>query len=339
VEAGEEVVKDGELRVGAVSCTAGRYSTGSVDSCTSCGTGFSNAGSSKCEYCGPGKYMHEEATTKECLGCEAGKYSETGASAIEGCLTCDTGKYSDVRSGYCATVEAGEEVVKVGELRVGAASCTAGTYSTGSADSCTSCGTGFSDAGASKCEYCGPGEYVHVAEDLVKSCLGCDAGKYSEVGASSIGGCLTCDTGKYSDVGRGFCATVEAGEEVVKDGELRVGAVSCTAGRYSTGSVDSCTSCGTGFSNAGASKCEHCGPGEYMHEEATTKECRRCEAGKYSETGANSIGGCLVCDTGKFSEQGSAYCSRCGLGEGYVGAERMSLLGERCCSQMRTAVR
>jgi hypothetical protein len=95
VRAGEEVAKDGELRIGAVSCTAGRYSTGSVDSCTSCGTGFSNDGASKCEFCGPGKYMHEEAMTKECLGCVAGKFSATGSNSIAGCTMCDLGFVSD----------------------------------------------------------------------------------------------------------------------------------------------------------------------------------------------------------------------------------------------------
>ena len=95
--------------------------------------------------------MHEEATTKECLGCEAGKYSETGASSIEGCLTCDTGKYSTLKSGYCSTVEAGMEVAKDGELRVGSAHCTAGRYSTGSVDSCTDCtGPTFSYVRASE---------------------------------------------------------------------------------------------------------------------------------------------------------------------------------------------
>ena len=147
-------------------------------------------------------------------------------------------------------------------------------------DSCVSCGTGFSNAGASKCEYCRPGEYMHMEEATSeKSCLKCVAGKYSETGAGSIEGCFTCGVGEYSSEGTGFCSTVRAGEEVVKEGELRVRAASCTAGRYSTGSVDSCTSCGTGFSNAGASKCEYCGPGEYMNEEATTKECLGCEAG------------------------------------------------------------
>jgi hypothetical protein len=93
VEAGEEAVKDGELRVGSKSCAAGSYSTGSVDSCVSCGTGFSNAGASKCEYCRPGEYMHmEEATSeKSCLKCVAGKYSETGA----GCKECEQGFASD----------------------------------------------------------------------------------------------------------------------------------------------------------------------------------------------------------------------------------------------------
>jgi hypothetical protein len=307
-------VKDRELRVDVKSCTAGRYSTGSVDSCTSCGTGFSNVGASRCEYCGPGEYMHEEATTKECLGCEAGKYSETGASSIEGCFSCNTGKYSVVGSGYCATVEAGEEVVKDGELRVGAASCTAGRYSTGSADSCTSCGTGFSNAGASKCEYCGPGEYMHEAEDLTKSCLGCGAGKYSETGASSIGGCLACGTGKYSNAGSGYCATVEAGEEVVKVGELRVGAASCAAGRYSTGSSDYCLDCGVGtYSAASASFCPIAGGGFIPNEDQDG--ILPCPSGSYSSGTSDE---CLTCPPGYFSFPTSSSCSSCDPGHYFL---------------------
>jgi hypothetical protein len=69
----------------------------------------------------------------------------------------------------------------------------------------------------------------------------------------------------------------------------------------------------------GASRCDYCEPGTYIHEaEDSTKTCEECVAGKYSQTGANSAEGCLTCDTGKYSERGSAYCSRCGLGEGFV---------------------
>jgi hypothetical protein len=88
-------VKDGELRIGVKSCTAGRYSSGSVDECASCGAGFSNDGASKCDFCGPGKYMHEEATAKECLKCAAGTFSDTGANSVAGCTECEQGFVSD----------------------------------------------------------------------------------------------------------------------------------------------------------------------------------------------------------------------------------------------------
>ena len=130
------------------------------------------------------------------------------------------------------------------------------------------------------------------------------AGKFSETGANSIEGCLPCGAGEYSSEGAGFCSAVKAGEEVVKVGELRVDVKSCAADSYSTGSVDSCTPCGSGFSNAGASKCEFCGPGKYMHEEATTKECLECAAGTFSDTGANSVKGCKVCEQGFVSSAG-----------------------------------
>ncbi|GMI40537.1 hypothetical protein TeGR_g4102 [Tetraparma gracilis] len=217
------------------TCQPGEFSVGGANSCEQCTVGSTyqpTPGESSClacTLCGVGKYRTKDCTVtsdSECAVCAPGKASTGGETE---CAVCGPGEYAvegaeegaEMGAGFCSTVRAGEEVVKDGELRVGAASCAAGRYSTGSVDSCSSCGNGFSNEGASKCEFCGPGFYTHESEDLTKSCLKCVAGKSSETGASSIEGCLACNTGKYSDVGSGYCATVEAGEEVVKDGELR----------------------------------------------------------------------------------------------------------------------
>jgi hypothetical protein len=157
--------------------------------------------------------VEEETSEKSCLKCVAGKYSETGASSIDGCFTCGVGEYSSEGAGFCSTVRAGEEVLKDGEFRVGAKSCTAGYFSTGSVDLCLPCHGGFSNAGASSCTFCGPGKYIHE-DGNTAHCAGCDAGKHSETGVSSAEECLPCGVGEYSSEGAGFCSTVKAGEEV-----------------------------------------------------------------------------------------------------------------------------
>ena len=83
----------------------------------------------------------------------------------------------------------------------------------------------------------------------------CSAGRYS---TGSEDECLTCNTGSYSSSSASFCATVLAGSKATKDGEMRIGTGLCPAGRYSTGSVDVCSSCtGATFSfPEGSSVCE-----------------------------------------------------------------------------------
>jgi hypothetical protein len=135
-------------------------------------------------------------------------------------------------------------------------------------------------------------------------CAACAPGKASTGGETE---CNVCGSGEYSSEGAGFCSTARAGEEVVKDGELRVGAASCTAGRYSTGSVDSCTPCGTGISSEGASRCEYCGPG--THANAATNTCDECGIGFYSLGGVSA---CSECEPGSFNtEKGSTSCQQC----------------------------
>jgi hypothetical protein len=283
-------------------CNPGKHSGVGAPDCTACDAtaGFvaPESGMETCDYCGPGK--RADSSSNACVPCAASTYSLGGSHK---CAPCQAqGTFSPSGAATCTLARPGH---KANGERTGEFACEAGTYSTGSVDSCASCGTGFSNEGASKCDFCGPGEYMHE-QATIKECSDCEAGKYSETGASSAEGCFACGVGEYSSEGAGFCSAVRAGEEVAKDGELRIGAASCTAGRYSTGSVDSCTSCGTGFSNDGASKCEFCGPGKYMHEEAMTKECLGCVAGKFSATGSNSIAGCTMCDLGFVSDAGES---------------------------------
>ena len=159
------------------------------------------------------RYRTKDCTAtsdSECAACAPGTASTGGETE---CNVCGSGEYAEEGAGFCSTVRAGEEVVKDDELRVGAKSCTAGYFSTGSVDLCLPCHGGFSNAGASSCTYCGPGKYIHE-DGVAAHCAGCDAGKYSETGESSADDCLPCEVGEYSSGAAGFCSTVKAGEEV-----------------------------------------------------------------------------------------------------------------------------
>jgi hypothetical protein len=154
---------------------------------------------------------------------------------------------------YTTPVDA-DETARTGELECEAGfACVGGTKESCAEDY-------FSNTGATNCKFCGPGEFVDDVNS-VKSCAQCVAGKASAEGTT----CVDCGIGEYSTSGSGFCTTVKAGEEVVKDGELRVSVKNCAAGSYSSGSMDTCTVCDAtaGFvsSSEGQSSCTFCGPG------------------------------------------------------------------------------
>ena len=196
-----------------------------------------------------------------CGVCEAGKSSTGGAQE---CTVCEEGEYSSEGAGFCATAKAGEEIVKDGELRVAATKCTAGRYSTGSVDSCTSCGTGFSNEGASKCEFCGPGKHLLVDEGGAKSCEECVAGRYSETGSNIIDGCLECEVGTCSAAGASFCPIAGGGFIPT---ESRDNVVPCPSGTYSSGTADECSQCPPGsFSFPMSPTCSSCNAGHYFVE-------------------------------------------------------------------------
>ena len=283
----------------------------------------SSEGLSSCTFCGPGK--RADPSTNRCEECAAGTSSAGGSdvcmacdatvgfvSNIEGqssCAFCGPGKRADPSTNEC------EE-------------CAAGKSSVGGSDYCNSCSDTEYQPGTSSptcipCSVCNLGEFVvsSCSATVDVECNTCSAGK------SSTGDeCQECAEGKHAASGASFCETVGAGQEVVKEGELRVGtkvsathkrylslcansplpsAQLCPAGSYSTGSVDACASCDTGYSNEGASKCEFCGPGDHMIENGLIKNCEACEAGKFSEAGAS----CLDCTPGTYSNAGASYCA------------------------------
>ena len=107
--------------------------------------------------------------------------------------------------------------------------CEAGSYSVGGNNTCTACELGSTHqpltgkSSCDSCKLCGVGKYIEDACTFTEGtvCADCKAGKASTGDETS---CAVCLEGKYAAAGAGFCATVEAGHQVVNDdGELRIG--------------------------------------------------------------------------------------------------------------------
>jgi hypothetical protein len=158
-------------------------------------------------------------------------------------LYCPAGSASvkAVASGYYSTPVDVEETARAGELE-----CETGFACVGGIK--TSCAEGFfSNAGATSCESCGPGFYMHESVNLTKSCLECVAGKYSKTGASSIEGCEDCALGFVSrEPGMGYCDP-------------------CTPGKHASQDNAACTACEAGtYSGVAAFECDACEAGKYV---------------------------------------------------------------------------
>ncbi|GMI34775.1 hypothetical protein TeGR_g6673, partial [Tetraparma gracilis] len=260
------------------------------ESCSLCPDGQYTAfkGSATCVSCFGGSFLNTDKT--ECVECDAGKASDPGATT---CTACTAGKFAAAGASYCATVEAGKEVVKDGELRVGAASCTAGRYSTGSVDSCTDC--------------TGP----------TFSCTACEAGTFfTGVGADA---CTECEAGTWSGEGEASCQECQAGKAGHRANDEHTDQEVCPMNTFSFGATQNCSRCTNGgHSKAGSASCDRCSTGTYYEAEAS--QCLPCPVGTASLSGAPDIDGCDACVAGETyqSEIGQAIClpcSTCGLGE------------------------
>ncbi|GMI37858.1 hypothetical protein TeGR_g14131, partial [Tetraparma gracilis] len=275
--------ESGKLIVEAPSgdmCPAGSYSTGSVDACASCDTGYSNEGASKCEFCGPGEHMIENGLIKNCEACEAGKFSEAGAS----CLDCTPGTYSNAGASYCATAGAGK---RANDDRTGMLVCPVNTFSTGSTDACSSCPKGgHSQPGSSSCEKCDTGTYYDQVEN---ECFACPAGKFSTSGAQSLDGCEDCARGFVSrEPGMGFCDP-------------------CTPGKHASSDNAACTACEAGtYSGVAAFECEGCEAGKYAGS-SNSDTCVTCPDNK--DTNGTEGNSKCMCKGGFETVAGECKCA------------------------------
>ena len=212
------------------NCPAGRYNddpTGGL--CVKCAAGkFSKAGSGACVLCsaapeygrGKGGYISEAGSTT-CTACEPGKYDVDGKG--ERCEVCPIGRYSSDAKALCRPCKHGQvtDLNKPGvKGATGCFDCRENTYNNKLCDdgsgtpettcngdndaeriqqnTCYPCPSGQrSSAGDIKCSYCNPGAVFegNPLEPEKGKCTACAPGKKAKDGEE----CVDCEAGKYSD--------------------------------------------------------------------------------------------------------------------------------------------
>lgn len=272
------------------ACTTGSYtSTTGQSACTPCtsGTTTNDIGQTSCNATCPNKnnYANAWATTSwsantvtnlcKISNCNAGsKYDNTAYTDYTGtCTACTAGTYT---TGTAHTKTSCSKVQSGCYGGTGATSacpkkCTAGSYSGTGASACTKCAAGsYSKAGASACSKCSIGQY-QPAEGK-SSCLTCATGTYSAtVGATS---CTACKPGNYCTGGR---------------------MKTCAAGSYSAYSrASSCTKCAAGTYQpaTGKTSCLDAVAGYYVSNTGQTKQTPCTELYYQDEIGQANCKSC-----------------------------------------------
>ena len=232
------------------------------------------------------------SSNKKCictLVCPPGTYQDqTGQST---CKECPSDTFSAVGATIC-TLDAN--------------TCPIGTYASGTATVCDSCGAGkYNDAtNQTSCKNCDAGKYQNEVGKA--SCKDCPAGTYAN-GTATV--CDSCATGKYNDqTSQTSCKSCNAGEYQNEVG--KASCKDCPAGTYANGTATVCDSCGTGKYNDETSRtsesvaCEDCNAGEYQNEEGKSS-CKDCPAGTYAN-GTATV--CDSCPSDTYSIAGASSC-------------------------------
>jgi hypothetical protein len=281
---------------------------------TSCPTGmFLDRGNApfQCQFCPAGKYTIQ-ANMTQCLACNAGTYSNSGATV---CINCTSGKFSSsISSGVCSN-------------------CSSGYYSSSGATFCTVCSGGFYQSllGQSNCLSCSPGSYSISAASVCSTCLGgyyststtcleCQAGTYS---LDSSVSCNNCPRGTYSDATWTMCKLCGVGTISGNQGSRTCSPCAaglfqnvtglsfcyeCSAGTFSQSGAGDCSSCSPGFiSFNGASSCSACAAGRFQNV-SRQSSCGKCLSGSFSNSGEST---CTSCTAGKYSFDNASTCSNC----------------------------
>ena len=244
--------------------------------------------------CTPGRYL-TSASPKSCEQCLPAKYQdEEGFTGT--CKLCPSGRHTT-------------------------------TYSTTSADDCTSCGIGtFMTAIGPPiaCVICPSGRFQPDLPTLVTDvslCQACQGGRFNPDDADQAHlheSCISCESGEYAPAGSATCSECAAGKYSDEGPAQTLASVckSCVGGKYSDAGVGqiaetTCKGCAGGKysddgpAQASASVCKSCTGGKYTAGSGTTVCTKQCSAGKFSnEVGLKSDDECQGrCSPGKYSSE------------------------------------
>lgn len=350
------------------ACPAGTYnpSTGatSINNCTLCPKGTYSGeteqnSSATCALCPEGyfNFFTGKTNVSQCFACPAGTHSVADRST---CVPCEFGKYStSSASAQCTAADAGYRTVantdywspscpagdtacisnSPDKFQLGPISqiqCSAGTFSSGTTDTCTACQAGYylatSGTTSDTCQPCAAATYSGSTGTV--QCTACGAGYYgTSTGSTTFNqACTACQAGTYSSVSIATscqpCGAGRWGNETARISRDQCHL--CPAGTYNNQSIitdsSQCAKCGTGYfsSEQGAESintCQGCPPGTYSSVEGitTADQCTRCVAGTYSTLWNQSASStCLECPNGTYSQAIGASspgtCDPCGLG-------------------------
>lgn len=291
---------DGEVPMGFLDpqespcnpCAAGTYKlVWGTDACRPCYPGGKSSAqvNKQCTVCLPGTYTSAYGQSV-CDACAAGEYqNRVGATA---CRPCDVG-YASLPFPpltYCVGCLVGQYAPAQGLSACWA--CPRGSYSFGSAATCTLCPNGtevLTDDGQT-CKACAQG-----TAGVAGVCDPCPPETYSSNLAATA--CMGCEAGTYTT---GF-ASVTC--DACPPGYTGLRCLACAQGFYATGSaLTTCYQCARGLytSAAGATSGETCQP---------------CPEGFYWKQGE----GCLACPANTVAPFASMSIRECLAAPGYFG--------------------
>lgn len=229
---------------------------------------------SGCEICPPGTYRPSsgffDPPRDKCLPCPVGTFNpNSGAVRRLLCRACYPGTFTNTTSS------------------VTCAPCPPGTDS---------------NAGASVCRRCGPGQRFTAL-------------KYNFRGAGrnpSI--CIDCPENFYSNQPSNLnCKQCPLGFTTVPGAKRKTDCTLCEAGRTTSDGLSGCRSCGNGYytPSDALGKCLRCPPGTIATRERNTK-CMPCPVGFRQRGFVGSI--CFQCKPGfTTAAQGAQFCKRINL--------------------------
>ena len=186
-----------------------------------------------------------ELNDGQCEPCEAGTYSNAGATS---CSACGDGQFSGNAASSCTKCPAGTYTTD----HVQCTNCPAGKYSNEGSKECTSCtGDKISAAGSATCAECKGNTHANSNHT---ACVGCN---------------------DASD-----CTTLTTGAQTMQCGSQNIcKAASCLPG-YKLVNNEKCEPCPAGSISTSDNKCTQCLAGTY----AEDNECKQCPAGSYCPT-------------------------------------------------------